>query len=117
MRLWSAFAVFAVSVGLLAAAPTAASRALPTAPSDLPTYTCATDGPVPLIYPPVVHGVKCAASNGAKPTGTTSGALRIIITRSTGTGEPRIWGCTSTTVYDRDNTGKSVVGTNCFPEP
>lgn len=62
----------------LAAASTAVAGMMVMAPAhasastadrgDLPTYVCIHRGPAPLIYPAMLHGIHCEASNGA-PTG------------------------------------------------
>ena len=115
------FTRLALTVGfaasLFAAVPATASAAEP------PTYTCATDRPAPLIFPPPAFGIQCTASPGAPTEGRVNEPVRLIIKDPTFVPFPRgedgsvRLNCRRADVHQRDDEdGLMVNGWQCFPE-
>lgn len=102
------------AVLLLAPAVPAAAG---TGPAARPRYVCESDGPVPRIFPPMVHGRSCTPYNGAVREGRTRGPVTIVITESLYSGASETWRCKITDSLDDAEEPPTVWGQDCSPGP
>jgi len=107
------------AASLLAAAPLTATASA----AEQPTYTCAADRPMPLIYPPPAFGIRCTASPGAPTEGRVNERIKLIIEDPTFVPFPRgedgsvRLSCGRADVHQsEDEDGLVVNGWNCSRE-
>ena len=96
------------AASLLFMTPAHAATTKAAAPADLPTYTCVLNGPRPPIYPALVNGIDCQASNGAPTQGPVQGPVKFTFL----TEEPN-WICE---YADASNYPERVLGQRCYLE-
>ncbi|MDX6739284.1 hypothetical protein [Actinocorallia sp. A-T 12471] len=79
-----------------------------------PGYRCAIDGPVPMIYPPMVHGRSCTPSGGAPAQGRADGPVKVVIGESVLAGGGQTWVCRFTDAVEGSGDGGIIViGRDC----
>jgi hypothetical protein len=100
----------------LASTGTAAVLAAPAhaAPSD-PGYTCQVQLPAPLVWPAIVTGTACEATNGAPEQGDYRGTVRFVFPSPRF--YPRTWDCRQSNARGdiHDPEDGRVVGQDCLP--